>query len=63
MMPSYIGTSIEDKPAWMKRGEKLHREMHRKMNKTTFRLFRKLLNILIAGLITITQNLVRMIEI
>lgn len=33
MMPSYIGTSIEDKPAWMKRGEKLHREMHRKMNK------------------------------
>ena len=33
MMPGYIGTSIEDKPAWMKRGEKLHREMHRKMNK------------------------------
>lgn len=33
MMPSYIGTSIEDKPAWMKRSEKLHREMHRKMNK------------------------------
>ncbi len=24
LMPSYIGTSIEDKPAWMKRGEKLH---------------------------------------
>ena len=33
MMTSYIGTSIEDKPAWLKRGEKLHREMHRKMNK------------------------------
>jgi len=30
MMISYIGTSIEDKPAWMKRGEKLHREMHKK---------------------------------
>ncbi len=30
MMVSYIGTSIEDKPAWMKRGEKLHRELHRK---------------------------------
>ncbi len=29
MMTSYIGTSIEDKPAWLKRGEKLHREMHR----------------------------------
>ena len=28
MMPSYIGTSIEDKPAWMKRGEKLHLTMH-----------------------------------
>ena len=32
MMPSYIGTSIEDKPAWMKRGEKLHLDMHRKTN-------------------------------
>ena len=31
MMISYIGTSIEDKPAWMKRGEKLHREMHKKI--------------------------------
>lgn len=31
MMVSYIGTSIEDKPAWMKRGEKLHREMHQKI--------------------------------
>ena len=29
MMPSYIGTSIEDKPAWMKRGEKLHLTMHK----------------------------------
>ncbi len=31
MMVSYIGTSIEDKPAWMKRGEKLHREMHKNL--------------------------------
>ena len=31
MMPSYIGTSIEDKPAWLKRGEKLHRDMHKKL--------------------------------
>lgn len=31
MMISYIGTSIEDKPAWMKRGEKLHREMHKRL--------------------------------
>ena len=31
MMISYIGTSIEDKPAWMKRGEKLHREIHKKI--------------------------------
>lgn len=31
MMPTYIGTSIEDKPAWLKRGEKLHREMHKKL--------------------------------
>ena len=30
MMISYIGTSIEDKPAWLKRGEKLHRKMHTK---------------------------------
>ncbi len=30
LMPSYIGTSIEDKPAWKKRGEKLHLEMHQK---------------------------------
>ena len=33
MMPSYIGTSIEDKPAWLKRGEKLHRDMHKKLTK------------------------------
>ena len=33
LMPSYIGTSIENKPAWMKRGEKLHREMHNKLTK------------------------------
>ena len=31
MMPSYIGTGIENKPAWMKRGEKLHRDMHKKL--------------------------------
>lgn len=30
MMPSYIGTSIQDKPAWMKRGETLHKLMHQK---------------------------------
>ena len=30
-MPSYIGTSIEDKPAWLKRGEKLHAEWHEKL--------------------------------
>lgn len=29
MMFSYIGTSIENKPAWLKREEKLHREMHK----------------------------------
>lgn len=33
MMISYTGTSIENKPAWMKRGEKLHREMHAKLTK------------------------------
>ena len=31
MMISYCGSNIENKPAWMKRGEKLHRELHRKM--------------------------------
>ena len=30
-MTSYIGTSIEDKPAWLKRGERLHRDMHKKL--------------------------------
>ena len=33
MMISYIGTSIEDKPAWLKRGEKLHKQMHQKTTK------------------------------
>ena len=33
MMPSYIGRSIEDKPAWMKRGEKLHLAMHQQETK------------------------------
>lgn len=33
MMPSYIGTSIEDKSAWLKRGEKLHKQMHQKTTK------------------------------
>ena len=33
MMPTYIGTSIEDKPAWLKRGEKLHKQMHQKTTK------------------------------
>ena len=31
LMASYIGTSIENKPAWLKRGEKLHRDMHKKL--------------------------------
>src|SRR5574344_1513855 len=30
LMPSYIGTSIENKPAYMKRNEKLHRALHEK---------------------------------
>ena len=30
LMPSYIGTSIENKPAWMKRNEKLHKAIHEK---------------------------------
>ena len=33
MMTSYIGTSVENKPAWMKRGEKLHKDMHNKLTK------------------------------
>jgi len=28
LLPSYIGSSIENKPAYMKRNEKLHREIH-----------------------------------
>ena len=28
LMPSYIGTSIENKPAYMKRNESLHRQIH-----------------------------------
>ncbi len=31
LMPSFIGTTIEDKPARLKRGEKLHLEMHNKL--------------------------------
>lgn len=31
MMISYTGTSIEDRPAWMNRGEKLQREMHKRI--------------------------------
>lgn len=30
LMPSYIGTSIEDRPAWMNRNEKLLLELHQK---------------------------------
>ncbi|MCD8377563.1 MAG: Mu transposase C-terminal domain-containing protein, partial [Candidatus Gastranaerophilales bacterium] len=30
LMPGYIGTSIEDKPAWMNRNEKLHLQLHQK---------------------------------
>ena len=33
MMPSYIGTSIEEKPAWLKRGEIFHKLMHQKSTK------------------------------
>src|SRR5574344_776151 len=28
LMPSYIGTNIENKPAYMKRNEKLHKQIH-----------------------------------
>lgn len=31
MMPTYIGTSIENRPAHLNRNEKLHREMHKKL--------------------------------
>lgn len=30
LMPSYIGTSIENQPAWMNRNEKLHFQIHQK---------------------------------
>ena len=30
LMPSYIGTSIENKPAYLKRNEKLHKAIHEK---------------------------------
>ena len=30
LMPSYVGTSIESKPAYMKRNEKLHKAIHEK---------------------------------
>lgn len=30
LMPSYIGTSIENRPAWMNRNEKLHLQIHEK---------------------------------
>lgn len=33
LMPSYIGTSIENRPAWMKRNEKLHLKMHEQQTK------------------------------
>jgi len=29
LLPSFTGTSIEDKPAWMLRNEKFHRSMHK----------------------------------
>lgn len=31
LMPSYIGTSIENRPAWMNRNEKLHLQIHQKL--------------------------------
>lgn len=30
LMPNYIGTSIENRPAWMNRNEKLHLQIHQK---------------------------------
>lgn len=30
LIPSYIGTSIENKPAYLKRNEKLHQKIHEK---------------------------------
>lgn len=34
LIPSYIGTSIDNKPAYMKRNEKLHNKIHEKYNFT-----------------------------
>ena len=33
LMPSYIGTSIENRPAWMNRNEKLHLQLHSQQTK------------------------------
>ena len=33
LMPSYIGTSIENRPAWMNRNEKLHLQLHNHQTK------------------------------
>ncbi len=33
LMPSYIGTSIENRPAWMNRSEKLHLQIHQNLTK------------------------------
>lgn len=33
LMPSYIGTSIETRPAWMNRNEKLHLQLHNQQTK------------------------------
>lgn len=33
LMPSYIGTSIKNRPAWMNRNEKLHLQIHQKQTK------------------------------
>lgn len=32
LIPSYTGTSIQNKPAWLMRNEKLHKELHSKNN-------------------------------
>jgi putative transposase len=34
LIPSYIGTSIENKPAYMKRNEKLHQQLHHNFTPT-----------------------------
>lgn len=33
LMPSYIGTSIENRPVWMNRNEKLHLQLHNQQTK------------------------------